>query len=174
MALENSAGLGVLASYGKRTTEGKFGGMTGDDVVKHIVYDVSWEDLPAIASSDAAYVFQGLDYVIPAGSVFLSCRYIVDTAVVGPTAITAGTYTFNRSTGAITAHAAEGLMTAAVGVVTGLGTAGDVLVGSGALLAGGDQVATPSDTVIRILPTVAGASAGKLRVYVSYLAPLPY
>jgi len=171
MALEELNGLGVLAHYGPRSTEGKFGAETGDAVVKHIVYDVSYEDL----NSTTAATYTGLDYVIPAGSVFLRCEYVVDEAVVGPTAITAGTYTFNTSTNAVTAHDADGLMTAAVGVVTALDAIGDRVAGTGALLTTGTGAgyAMTAPVVVRILPTVAVATAGKLRVYISYLAPQP-
>ena len=171
MSLENSAGLGVYNQYGARTVEGKFGGETADEVVKHVVYDISFEDL----NSTTAATYSGLDYVIPAGSVFLRCEYVVDTAVVGPTAITAGTYTFNATTKAVTAHDADGLMTAAVGVVTALDAIGDRVVGTGALLTTGTGAgyAMTAPVVVRILPTVAVATAGKLRVYITYLAPQP-
>lgn len=168
MALENSAGLDVLNSYGPRTTEGKFGGVTGEAVVKHVVYDISYQDL----DSTSATAVKGFDHVIPAGSCLLSCRYVVDTAIVGPTAITCGTYLASDGT---TAVDADGLMTAAVGVVTALDAAGDVVVGTGAQLTTGTGAgfALTSDTVIRILPTVAVATAGKMRVYISYLSPQP-
>jgi len=171
MSLESSTGLGVLSSYGPRSVEGKFGGETADEVVKHVVFDISYEDL----SSTSAATYSGLDYVFPTGSIFLRCEYIVDTAVVGPTAITAGTYTFNTSTKAVTAHDADGLMTAVVGVVTALDAIGDRVAGTGALLTTGTGAgyAMTAPVVVRILPTVAAATAGKLRVYISYLCPQP-
>lgn len=171
MGFESNTGLEVLNHYGPRTTEGKFGGQTGEAVVKHVVYDISYEDL----NSTTAAPFTGLDHIIPAGSVFLSCQYVVDTAIVGPTAITCGTYTFNTDTKAVTAHDADGLMTAAVGVVTALDANGDRVLGTGALLSTGTGAgfAMTAPVVIRILPTVAVATAGKMRVYISYLAPQP-
>lgn len=168
MALESSNGLGVQSQYGPRTVEGKFGGEIGDSVIKHVVYDISYEDL----SSTSPAAAEGLDYVFPAGTTFLSCHYVVDTAIVGPTAITAGTYLASDGT---TAHDADGLMTAAVGVVTALDAAGDRVIGTGALLATGTGAAfaVTAPVVVRILPTVAAATAGKMRVYVSYIAPQP-
>lgn len=168
MALESLNGLGVLTQYGPRSVEGKFGGETGDELIKHVVFDIDYTDL----SSTSPAAVQGLDYVFPIGTTFLSCRYIVDTAIVGPTAITAGTYLASNGT---TAHNAEGLMTAAVGVVTALDAVGDSIVGTGALLTTGTGAAfaVSAPVVVRILPTVAVATAGKMRVYVTYITPAP-
>lgn len=168
MALESKSGLGTLNSYGPRATEGKYGAEVGDGVIKHVVYDIDWTDL----SSTSPAAVNGLDYVFPIGAVFQRCEYVVDTAIVGPTAITAGTYLASDGT---TAHDADGLMTAAVGVVTALDDVGDRVLGTGALLATGTGAAfaTTAPTVLRILPTVAAATAGKMRVYVTYLQPQP-
>jgi len=166
MSLENATGLGVLVSYGPRSVTQKYGAEIGDEVVKHISYDIDYTDL----ASTSAWAVDGLDYVIPAGSSLLSCRTVVETAVVGPTAITIGTYKASDGTTAIDA---DGLQTAAAGVVTALDAVNDVLVGTGAQLTTGTGGvgALEFDAVIRILPTVAVATAGKFRVYISYLAP---
>ena len=168
MTLEATNGLGVLTHYGVRTVEGKFGGEIADEVIKHVVYDISYEDL----NSTSAAAVQGLDYIFPIGTTFLSCHYVVDTAIVGPTAITAGTYLASDGT---TAHDADGLMTAAVGVVTALDAVGDMVVGTGAQLTTGTGAGwvLSADAVIRILPTVAVATAGKIRVIVEYFARIP-
>lgn len=165
MALENTAGLGVLTNYGPITTKGKYGGEIGDEVVKHVSYEIDFNDL----QSTSAWAVDGLDYIIPAGASLLSCRTVVETAVVGPTAITIGTYKASDGTTAIDA---DGLQTAAAGVVTALDAIGDVLVGTGAQLTTGTAGAGALEfaAVIRILPTVAVATAGKFRVYISYLA----
>jgi hypothetical protein len=171
MGLESNTGLGTLSTYGPRSTEGKFGAEIADDVVKSVVYDISWQDL----NSTSAATYTGIDYVFPIGTTFLSCQYVVDEAIVGPTAITAGTYTFNTTTKAVTAHDADGLMTAAVGVVSGLDAVGDRILGTGDLLKTGTGAAfaVSAPVVVRILPTVAAATAGKMRVYITYLHPAP-
>lgn len=168
MAFENSAGLGVENFYGVRTVEGKFGAEIGDEVIKHVVFDITYEDL----ASTSAGAVTGLDYVFPVGTTFLSCHYVVDTPIAGPTAITAGTYLASNGT---TAHNAPGLMTSSVGVVTALDAVGDRVIGTGALLATGTGAtfAVTVPVVVRILPTVAAATAGKMRVYVTYIAPQP-
>lgn len=168
MAYANSAGIGVLNSYGTRTTEGKFGAVNSEDLVKYLVFDLDYTDL----ASTSAGAVTGLDVVIPAYSVFTSCEYIVKTAMVGPTAIIAGTYLASDGTTAIDA---DGLMTAAVGVVTALDAAGDRVVGTGAQLTTGTGAGwvLSADAVIRILPTVAAATAGQMRVIISYIPPQP-
>ena len=168
MALESNTGLGVFNNYGPTTTEGKFGAEIGEGVIKTVVYDISWQDL----SSTSAGAVTKLDYVFPIGSTFMSCQYVVDEAIVGPTAITAGTYLASDGT---TAHDADGLMTAAVGVVTALDAVGDRVIGTGALLATGTGAgfAVTAPVVVRILPTVAAATAGKMRVFITYLSPAP-
>ena len=169
MTLESNTGLGVLATYGPRTTEGKFGGEVGDHVLKTVVYDIDHTDL----SSTTTATFTLLDYVYPAGSVFVGCQIVVETAVVGPTAIDVGTYTHNATTKAVTAHDADGLVASVA--VTALDAIGDRVIGGGALvLTGtGSAFATPSPTVVRIAPTAAAATAGKFRVYVTYWTPAP-
>lgn len=168
MPIEETNGLGVATHYGVRTVEGKYGGEIGDDVVRHIVFDVDAADL----SSTSPAAVSGLDFVFPIGTTFLSTQFIVDEAVVGPTAITAGTYLASDGT---TAHDADGLMTAAVGVVTAMDAVGDRVIGTGALLATGTGAAfaVTAPVVVRILPTVAAATAGKIRVYITYIMKQP-
>jgi len=166
--MESKTGLGIQSSYGARTTEGKFGALIGDDVIKTVVYDLDYTDM----ASTSAAAKTGLDYVYPAYSTFLSCRIVVDEAVVGPTAFTIGTYLASDGT---TAVDADGLMTAAVGVVTALDAVGDMVVGTGAQLTTGTGSGwvLSAAAVIRILPTVAAATAGKIRVFVTYYSPIP-
>lgn len=169
MSLESNTGLGILSSYGPRTVEGKFGGEVGDHVLKTVLYDIDYLDL----ASTTPDTYTKLDYVYPAGSVFVGCQIVVETAVVGPTAIDVGTYTFNTTTKAITAHDLDGLVASVA--VTALDAIGDRVIGGGALVLTGTGAAfaTTSDVVVRIAPTVAAATAGKFRVYVTYWHPAP-
>ena len=168
MPIEETNGLGVATHYGVRTVEGKYGGEISDDVVRHIVFDIDAADLSSVNPAAVS----GLDFVFPIGTTFLSTQFIVDEAVVGPTAITAGTYLASDGT---TAHDADGLMTAAVGVVTAMDAVGDRVIGTGALLATGTGAAfaVTAPVVVRVLPTVAAATAGKIRVYITYLMKQP-
>lgn len=167
MPLESSSGLTVLNNYGPQVTEHKFGAEIGDGAVKHVMYEVEFTDM----ASTTPATYTKLDYVYPAGAVFLSCQAVVETAFVGPTAINVGTYTFNTSTNAVTAHDLDGLI--ATVVVASFDAVGDRVIGGGALLLTGTGAAfaTPSPTVVRIDPTGAAATAGKMRVYITYLHP---
>jgi hypothetical protein len=168
MSLELNAKLGILNSYGPRTVEGKYGAVIDDDVIKTVVYDLDFNDM----QSTSAWAVDGHDLVIPAYSHFLRCIFIVDEAVVGPTAFTAGTYLASDGTTAIDA---DGLMTAAVGLVSAMDAVGDMVVGTGAQLTTGTGSGwvLSAPAVIRILPTVAAATAGKIRVLVQYVSPVP-
>ncbi len=171
MTFEVDAKRGVFNSYGPRVTDGKWGAEIGDNVVKHIVYEVDYSDLSSTTITTALHGIQGFDYIIPSGSSLLSARIVVEQAVVGPTAITVGTYAASDGTTVINT---EGLFTAAANVVTALDAIGDVVVGTGAQLTTGTTAANGAlqvPAVIRVLPTVAVATAGKFKLYVSYLAP---
>lgn len=161
MALENSAGLDVLNSYGPRTTEGKFGGVIGDEVIKVVAFDYDLDDFKA--TTPAAVT--GLDHVFPTGTVFLTCRTIGETSVAGATAVNIGTY---LASDGITAVAATGLAAPTAAQLA----ANTTFVGAGASLTTG-AVVTTAPTVVRAVSTVAAATAGKFRVIITYLAPTP-
>ena len=77
MTFENKTGLNVLASYGPRSTGGKFGAVISQDgVVKQAVWDFTYNDLPDGSSTDSL----GISHIIPANSTILSAKLIVDTA----------------------------------------------------------------------------------------------
>lgn len=169
MTFEVDAKRGVFANYGPRVTDGKWGALIGDEVVKHVVYEVDYADLSSTTITAALHGIQGFDYIIPSGSSLLSARIVVETAVVGPTNITVGTYAAADGTTVINT---EGIFAATA--VTALDAIGDVVVGAGAQLTTGTTAANGAlqqAAVIRVLPTVAAATAGKFKLYVSYLAP---
>lgn len=169
MTFEVDAKRGVFNNYGPRVTDGKWGAEIGDDVVKHVVYEVDYADLSSTTITTALHGIQGFDYIIPSGASLLSARIVVETAVVGPTNITVGTYAAADGTTVINT---EGIFAATA--VTALDAIGDVVVGTGAQLTTGTTAtngALQAAAVIRVLPTVAVATAGKFKLYVSYLAP---
>jgi len=169
MALESSNGLGIASSYGTRPTDGKFGAEVGGEVVKHVMYEIGFADLASVTPS----ALSGLDLIFPIGTNFLRCSVLVETAVTsgGLMTLNVGTYTFNSTTKAVTAHNATGLVAGAT--VASLGAAGAVVVGAGALMATGTGAAfaVTAPVILRINPAVAVATAGKFRVYVTYLPP---
>lgn len=165
MALEDNTGLGVIMSYGPRSTEGKYGAEIGNEVVKHVMFeiDASKGDAPL-----AAGAVNGLDYVIPKGSSLVSCRIVVEEAFNTLTLLTVGTY---KATDGTTAIDADGLASTALATID---AKGDVVVGAGPQLTTGTGAAAGAlqeAAVIRTLSTGAAATLGKARVYITYLAP---
>jgi len=173
MALENTAGLGVLNQYGPRNTSNPFGGRI-ENLERTLVIDI---DVPSGAGnaggfSSAAWAVEGLDYVIESGSVFVSADLVVETAFNTLTALTVGTYQASDGT---TAISAAGLITAAGSALTTIDAVGDRLVGNGAQLVTGTAGlgALTADAVVRVLYTGAAPTTGKARLIVKYLAPTP-
>ena len=167
MALESLNGLGVLTQYGPRSVDQARGAEIGDDVVKHVMFEVdaSKGDVPVVANVKAV---DGLDYIIPKGASIQSCRVVVEEAFNTLTLLTVGTY---KATNGTTAIATDGLLSTALANVD---AKGDVVVGAGAQTTTGTGAAAGAlqeNAVIRILGTGAAPTLGKARVYVTYLAP---
>lgn len=170
MAMENTAGLGVLNSYGPRTVVAGFGAMTSDDQRKVVTVDIDVPSGKGIAA--AAWAKTGLDVVIPTGAAFIRADLIVETAFNNLTALTVGTYLASDGT---TAVDADGLITAAGSALASIDAAGDRLVGNGAQLATGTAGlgAMTAPVVIRTLYTGSAPTTGKARLVVEYQAPTP-
>lgn len=170
MPFANSSGIGVLNNYGARGTRGDFGGRADGELLRVITYDI---DVPnAFGIAAAAWAVEGLDLIIPTGSVFRSVDFVVETAFNTLTALTVGLYAATNGT---TAVSVDGLITAAGSALTTIDAVGDRLVGAGALLATGTAGlgATTSNTVVRTLYTGAAPTTGKARLIVQYWAPTP-
>lgn len=165
MALESTAGLGVLNSYGPRTVNQSYGGQQPDDVVKYVSIEFT---APSTGMAAAAWAVQGIDAIIPAGAVFLHADVIVETAFDALTALTIGTYKASDGTTAIDA---DGLVTAAGSALTAIDAVGDRLVGAGAQLVTGTAGlgALAENAVIRVLYTGSAPTVGKARLLVSYV-----
>lgn len=169
MALESKSGLGTFNSYGARDVEQKFGAEIGDDVIKHVMFEVdaSKGDVPVTGSERAV---SALDYKIPKGSFIQSCRVVVETAFNTLTLLTVGTF---KATDGTTAINASGLVSTALATVD---AKGDVVVGAGAQVVTGTFATNAGgclqeDAVIRVAGTGAAPTLGKARVYVTYLQP---
>jgi len=119
--------------------------------------DFDYNDLPNYGSNN-------LQHVIPANATIISAELIVDVAFTSTSTTTdldIGLYT---AAGA--AIDADGLITAANATQTAIGTAGNVVTGSGALV-GKTIGATAGELVVT--PTVADLTAGAGRVVVKYV-----
>lgn len=157
MGFEIDAKRGVANYYGVRTTNGKFGAEACDELYKWAVWDFDYNDLPTYGANN-------LQHVIPANATIISAELIVDVAFTSTSTTTdldIGLYT---AAGA--AIDADGLITAANATQTAIGTAGNVVTGSGALV-GKTIGATAGELVVT--PTVADLTAGAGRVVVKYV-----
>lgn len=171
MGFELDSKRAVLNSYGVRTSNSAFGGLS-DEVVKYLSVEFT---APASGAgtfengiSSAAWAKNGLDVVIPAGVVFLGADVVVETAFNTLTALTIGTYLASNGT---TAVVLDGFVTALGSPLTAIDAVGDRLVGTGTQLttATGAAAATTAATVVRVLYTGAAPTLGKARLVVRYL-----
>jgi hypothetical protein len=157
MTFEIDAKRGVANHYGVRTTNGKFGAETCDDLVKWAVWDFKYDDLPNYGSNN-------LQFSIPANATIISAELIVDTAFTSTSTTTdldIGLYT---SAGA--AIDADGLITAANATQTTIAVANSVITGSGALVGKGIGAAAGE---LVVTPTANDLLTGAGRVVVKYV-----
>jgi hypothetical protein len=159
MGFEIDAKRGVAQHYGVRTTNGKFGGQqsTKEGVIKSAIWDFDYNDLPNYGSG-------GLHFQIPANATIVSATLYVDVAFTSTSTTTdldVGLYTAGG-----TAIDADGLITAANATQTAIGTAGNVIAGSGALV--GKTIGTSAGELV-VAPTVADLLTGAGRIVVEYV-----
>lgn len=153
----------VIVSYGVRTTNGKFGAeQNTDDIIKRVLWDFSYNDLPD-GASDAL----GLDHVIPANSTIVSAKLFIDSAFTSTSTTTDLDIGLYRATDGTTAISANGLITAANATQTTIATAGNVITGTGALV--GALSDATYDAVLVVTPTAADLLTGTGRIIVEYI-----
>jgi len=159
MGIEIDAKRGVAASYGPRTTTGRYGAQesTCQGVVKSAIWDFTYSTLPAAGTNN-------LQFVVPANATIVSARLIVDTAFTSTSTTTdlvVGLYT-----GAGVAIDADGLISASEATQTAIGTAGNVVTGAGALV--GKTIGADAGELV-IAGTVDDLLTGAGRVIVEYI-----
>lgn len=158
MALENTAGRGVLDSYGPRGTDTQYGGETaGESGIERVVEFVfDYDELPAYGATNLAQV-------VPVGARITSATFDVITAFTSTSTTTdldvglwqddnGGTYD------------ADGLLTAAQLTQTVLATLVRT-TGTGAVVNG---VPLTEACQVYITPTVDDLLTGRARLVVSY------
>jgi len=163
MSLENSAGLGVLNSYGPRTTNGKYGGAGVDELIQVAVWDFTYNDLPDGSSTDSL----GISQVIPANSTIVDARMIVDTAFTSTATTTDLTVGLNRATDGSTAIDADGLLTAVNAESAVIVVPGKLITGTGALV--GTLSDATYDGVLVVASSAADLLTGAGRIIVRYI-----
>lgn len=161
MGFEVDSKRGVLKSYGVRTTNGKFGGVVDDDLIKQAVWQFTYNDLPAGSTSN-------LSHSIPANSKILRAYLEVITAFTSTSTTTDLQVGLEKADG--TDIDLDGLVTAVNADQTAIGTAGKLITGSGALV--GATIGADAGELV-VTPTVADLLTGEARVVVDYLPPAP-
>ncbi len=127
MTIEMAPIRGVANHYGTRTTRNKYGGQesTKMGVVKSAEWHFTYDDLPAALNSN-------LPQVIPANASIVSATLYVDEAFTSTSTTTDLTVGLEQKDG--TDIDIDGLLTAANATQTTIGTAGNVIAGTGALV----------------------------------------
>jgi len=157
MGFEIDGKRNVVNHYGVRTTNGKLGAEACDDLVKWAVWDFDYNDLPNYGSTN-------VQHLIPANATIVSAELLVDVAFTSTSTTTdldIGLYTSAGS-----AIDADGLITAANATQTAIGTAGNLVTGSGALV--GKTIGSTAGEVV-VTPTVSDLTAGAGRIIVKYV-----
>ena len=127
MTIEMAPIRGVANHYGTRTTRNKYGGQesTKMGVVKSAEWHFTYDDLPAALNSN-------LPQVIPANASIVSATLYIDEAFTSTSGTTDLTVGLEQKDG--TDIDIDGLLTAANATQTTIGTAGNVIAGTGALV----------------------------------------
>ena len=164
MAFEKDTQRGVLNSYGVRTTTGKFGAEDAAEhgIIRSATWDFAYNDLPSGSSANLS-----LCHKIPANSTIVRARLFIDSAFTSTSALTDLTVGLYRATDGTTAINATGLITATDATETTIGTAGNVITGTGALV--GKLSDATYDGVLVVAPTTADLTAGTGRIVVEYV-----
>lgn len=161
MALETQLIRNVTKNFGARETDMKYGGNISDKLYRKAVWDFNYDDLPTNGATNQ-------ELVIPAGSTIVSARFrVVDafTSTSTTTDLTVGL----RSKNAVAEDIDDdGLLTAANLTQTTIGTAGNLITGSGALV--GVSIGA-KDGELKVAPNVNDLLTGRGQVIVEYLLP---
>lgn len=158
MGFETDSKRGVLNHYGPRKTNMKFGGQqTSDTIIRSAVWDFTYDDLPDAAADS-------LGFSIPANATIVSAKLIVDEAFTSTSTTTDLLIGLQKSDG--TEIDNDGLIAAAEATQTAIGTAGNVVVGAGALI--GKTIGSAAGELV-VAPSVADLLTGAGRVVVEYV-----
>lgn len=160
MAFETMAVRGTVAHYGRRKTNMKYGGIAHSNLKRTAIWDFNYNDLPDAGTAN-------LEQVIPLGSTIISAKFRVITAFTSTSTTTDLTVGLQRADG--TEIDNDGLLTAANLTQTVIGTVGDYITGTGALI--GKLSDATYNGELSIAPTVDDLLTGRGQVIVEYFLP---
>jgi hypothetical protein len=157
MGFEKDSLRGVYTYYGVRTVDQDWGGEIEDEVIKTAQWTFNYDDLPTYDTSK-------LTYSIPANARILSAKLEIITAITSTSTTTdldIGLYT-----SAGVAIDADGLIKVTDATQTTIGTAGNIIVGTGALI--NATIGSTAGQVV-VTPSANDLTAGKARLIVQYI-----
>lgn len=163
MTLEADSIRGTVKNYGTRATDMKWGGPTdGDCLIKTIVWDFNYNDLPDAATNN-------LGFSIPAGSTVVRCYLRVVTAFTSTSTTTDLDIGLQRANG--TEIDNNGLVTASEATQTTIAVDGALITGAGALI--GKLSDATYDGELVVTPSANDLLTGRGQVILQYIPPAP-
>lgn len=160
MGFETTLKRGVIAHYGPRKTNMRFGGVKDDGGKRTVNWIFNYDDLPDAAA-------HGLDLSIPAGSTIISARLKIITAFTSTSTTTDLNIGLQRADG--TEIDNDGLVTAANATQTTIAVVGSIITGSGALVGKVSDATYAGELVVT--PTVADLLTGRAEMIVEFFLP---
>jgi hypothetical protein len=136
MTFETNAVRGVVNHYGPRTIDNQYGGQgsASEGIVKEAYWDFDYNKLPNHTGAAVSIAGTNMQQVIPAGATIVSAKLVIDTAFTSTSTTTDLSIGLYYGTGTGTEIDADGLITAANATQTTIGTAGNIITGSGSLV----------------------------------------
>lgn len=165
MGFEVLAKRNVIAHFGQRKTNMKFGGVVNDTKYRTVRWVFNYNDLPVGATHNA-------DLSIPAGSTILSAKLRVLTAFTSTSTTTDLTIGLEQADG--TDIDLDGLITAAQATQTTLAVVGSIIDGASGTPAEliGKTIGAAAGSLV-VTPTVADLLTGRAELTVDLLLPAP-
>ena len=161
MGLEQNAKRLTVTSYGPRKTITKMGGVNDNNWRRIATWTFNYDDLPAPGTYN-------LQHVIPAGSSIISAKLRIITAFTSTSTTTDLTINLQQADGTVIDN--SGLVSATDATQTTIGTAGNVITGTGTLV--GKTIGAANGELV-VAPTVADLLTGRAEVVVEYFLPAP-
>lgn len=161
MGLEQNAKRLTVTSYGPRKTITKMGGVNDTNWRRTATWTFNYDDLPAPGTYN-------LQHVIPAGSSIISAKLRIITAFTSTSTTTDLTIGLQQADGTVIDN--SGLVSATDATQTTIGTAGNVITGTGTLV--GKTIGAANGELV-VAPTVADLLTGRAELVVEYFLPAP-
>lgn len=165
MPLETLPKTGVVASFGQRKTNGKYGGEQTTNMRRTAVWVFKYDDLPSPTTTN-------LEKIIPANSTILSAKLRILEAFTSTSTTTDLTVGLRTKAGVVIDDA--GFITAAQATQTTIAVVNSIIDGAsgtaGALI---NKTVGATDGELYVAASVADLLTGRAEMIVEYLLPFP-